>query len=171
MQSARLIESLERFPAVVSALTSGLAPARARWRPADGGWSMLEIVAHLADEEVEDFRARLALTLEDADAPWPPIAPEAWVRGRDYQGMDLERVLARFRDERGESVRWLKSLKATPWAQGHEHPGLGLLSAGDLLLSWAAHDALHLRQLARRLYQSVLHDGEGFAADYAGPWE
>ena len=72
-----LINALERFPDLLRAAVSKLAPEDARWRPPDGAWSILEIVSHVADEEVEDFRRRLEITLADPAAEWPPIDPRA----------------------------------------------------------------------------------------------
>ncbi|MCP4798050.1 MAG: DinB family protein, partial [Phycisphaeraceae bacterium] len=49
-------------------------------------------------------------------------------------------------------------------------PRSGSLRAGDLLAAWCAHDALHLRQLARRLHELTVVRGGGFDAGYAGDW-
>ncbi|NUP91044.1 MAG: DinB family protein, partial [Candidatus Sumerlaeia bacterium] len=50
----------------------------------------------------------------------------------------------------------------------HRHPKAGPLRAGDLLAAWAAHDALHLRQIAKRLLDLARRDAGGFKTDYAG---
>ncbi|MHC4992905.1 MAG: DinB family protein, partial [Planctomycetota bacterium] len=63
MNHAALVDALERFGATLPVLVRDVSTGDARWRPPDGAWSILEIVTHLADEEVEDFRTRLRLTL------------------------------------------------------------------------------------------------------------
>jgi hypothetical protein len=172
LQAHALVESLARFPAVVDALVDDLPSERARWRPTADEWSIIEMVHHLVDEEVEDFRARLDRTLDDPGAEWTPVDPERWVVERRYQDADLEQIRARFAEERRASVEWLRELQlgAVNWSAAHEHDAFGRLRAGDLLASWAAHDALHLRGLAQRLYEFAVRDGEGFSATYAGPW-
>ena len=170
MNAAQLIDSLARFPDVLSGALGGLDPERARWRPEGGGWSLLDIAHHLADEEVEDFRMRLERTLRDPAEEWPGIDPEARVLGRREDPSTIEQVLARFRSERARSVDWLRSLETPDWTLGHRHPSLGELRAGDLLLSWVEHDWLHLRQVARGMFQLGLRSGEGFDAGYAGAW-
>lgn len=152
----------------LAALVAGLDEARARRRPGPEAWSILEIVNHLADEEAEDFRARLLSTLEDPSRDWPPIDPVGWVRARDYQGRDLAESLDRFRRERTASLAALDGLAAPDWRRTYEHPSLGPLSAADLLASWHAHDLLHLRQVAQRLYS--LGAAGGGKPDYAGSW-
>ena len=70
----------------------------------------------------------------------------------------------------GEGRLLLKSLKNPDWTRTKTHPKLGSLSAGDLLTAWAAHDHLHLRQIAKRKWQLVQRDGGEYSADYAGKW-
>jgi hypothetical protein len=170
MDARRLTDALEHNLPVLLALLEGRSGADAARRPTPHDWSLLEIACHLLDEEREDFRARLRLLLEDPAQPWPPIDPEGWVTARGYAERDLATVLRELEAERRASVAWLRGLGEVDWTVAHEHPVLGPLRAGDLLTSWAAHDALHLRQLARRLHQEVERDAGDFSPDYAGPW-
>ena len=174
MELLQLIPELTRTPSVVSAIVTDLPLEAARWRPAPGAWSVLEIVAHLADEEAEDFRTRLRLTLENPEEPWPRIDPEGWVQARRYQERELGDELERFRREREDSLEWLETLARTSgtrdWERAHEHPALGTLRAGDLLAAWVAHDALHLRQLVQRAFQRARQMTSAFETRYAGDW-
>ncbi len=139
-------------------------------RPSAAEWSVLEIACHLVDEEREDFRARLESTLADPDAAWAPIDPEGWVAARGYAKRDLTAVTKDFVRERARSVAWLRGLGDVDWERTHRRPGLGTLRAGDVLASWVAHDALHLKQLAKRMHQRCRADAAPFSTDYAGPW-
>ena len=58
-----IIGRLRANAAVFEALCRNVADEQARWRPSADKWSMLEVMSHLADEEVEDFRTRVDLTL------------------------------------------------------------------------------------------------------------
>lgn len=165
-----LIARLDHFPVVLVALCGNLSTQGARWRPRLSAWSILEVLGHLEEEERRDFRPRIESTLRDPLEPWAPIDPETWVREHGYQERDLAAVLREFTLERARSVHWLRALAAPDWEAAHEHPRLGRLRAGDLLAAWAAHDALHLRQLARRMHEGVVADAGAFHVDYAGPW-
>ena len=169
MNFARLTIELERFPAILRALVSGLSEEEVRFRPAEGVWSILEIVSHLADEEVEDFRARVESTLRDPDEDWNPIDPAAWVKERKYQEGDCTAALARFETERAKSVAFLRGLEAPPWSSAKVHPILGTLHAGDVFVSWVVHDQLHLRQITARLREIALRLGGGYSSRYAEP--
>jgi len=160
---------MQRFPPALQALLAELPPEDARLRGPEGKWSILEVICHLADEEADDFRARTRLTLEDPARDWPKIDPEGWPRDRNYNERDLSAELDRFAAARTESLAWLRSLHEPDWQSTHEHPR-GDLTAGDLMASWAAHDALHLRQIARRLYELAARDAPGRDIGYAGPW-
>lgn len=171
MKRTSLIASLEHFANILPVVVRDLPAADACWKPADGAWSILEVLGHLADEEVEDFRRRLELTLSDPALDWPGIDPERSAIERRYNEADLQIALDRFLAERGNSVRWLKNLPPeVDWSIGHVHPTAGTLRAGDLLASWAAHDWLHLRQITKRLFQLTERDGGKYETRYAGEW-
>jgi hypothetical protein len=165
-----LIDRLERFADALPAVVGGLSDEDARWRPDEDSWSVLEVVAHLADEELEDFRRRVELTLRDPDAPWPPIDPAGWAVERRYNEGTLPDAVARFVAARRASVAWLRGLKNPAWSNAYRHPKLGSMRAGEVFSAWVAHDALHLRQIAKRLYQMTARDGGGYPLDYAGSW-
>lgn len=168
MQIETLAARMARFPAGLRSMLGGLAEEDARWRPGGGGWSILEVVNHLADEEVEDFRERLSRTLADPSREWPPIDPEGVVASRRYNERDLGDSLARFAVARAESIAWLRGLADPDWKAARRLARGGELTAGDLLAAWAAHDALHLRQIARRLFDLARRDLPGMSAAYAG---
>lgn len=94
------IRRLEAGATTFQGLLRGVTEEQARWKPAADRWSMLEVVCHLADEEVEDFRRRLDLTLHQPGERWPRIDPEAWVEERKYGEQELSESLQRFLSER-----------------------------------------------------------------------
>jgi hypothetical protein len=170
MEASRLIRSLDWFGGVLPGVVAGVADDDARWKPADGAWSILEIIGHLLDEEVRDFRTRVRLTLEDPMQDWPKIDPEGWAVAERYNDRDLDDVAQKWIAERRTSVLWLRGMTNVDWSRSHPHPKAGQLSAGDLLTAWAAHDALHLRQIAKRLFQLAERNGGECSARYAGEW-
>jgi hypothetical protein len=171
MDHAALIGRLEAFGKGLPTVVAGFAAADLRWKPLSGNWSILEVLCHLADEEVEDFRARLAFVLEQREGGWPSIDPERWAMERQYNEQDAGAVVARFVHERERSVAWLRGLgMKTDWSLGYDHPRFGKIPGGVLLASWAAHDALHLRQIAKRMHEMAARDGGEYGTIYAGEW-
>ena len=166
----RMISALENSGAAFHALLINVNEEDARWKPPSQNWSLLEIVCHLVDEEREDFRKRIELTLRDNTIAWPSINPELWAVDRRYNDQNFQAMVQALIDERKNSVQWLKSLEEPDWYATYSHPQLGEIRAGDLLVSWVAHDQLHLRQIAKRKYEMIDRDSGAFSYDYAGEW-
>lgn len=170
MELQRYIDAMATNAERITVLVSSVAPDQASWRPAPDSWSILEVINHLYDEEREDFRLRLDLTLHHPDRPLPPIDPEGWVSKRAYQQRDFQESLERFQFERQQSLKWLRSLHAPDWTRPCNHPHLSQLRAGDLLAAWAAHDLLHLRQLVELHYLFLAAHTTPYQVLYAGDW-
>ncbi len=170
MNAEAAIRSMTQFPAILSALVEGLSGQAWRRKPDSGKWSILEIVCHLRDEEREDFRLRLQLTVTEPGTPWPPIDPVAAAVERKYNQQDPQTVLDDFLHERRDSLTWLHGRANIDWNITCEHAKLGVFHAGDLLAAWAAHDLLHMRQITRRLYESLAASSHPYKTGYAGDW-
>ncbi len=169
MEWRRLVDQLEASGKTLADLFVDVDDGELRWRPSPERWSMLEVLVHLWDEEKEDFRPRLASTLEDPARDWPPIDPEGWVRERRYYRRDLAEALDGFRAERAASLAWLRSLESPDWDSAHEHGDLGVLRAGDLLAAWTAHDVLHIRQVANLRIEYLGVKTAPYSSRYAMP--
>jgi len=155
---------------VVQTLVADVSIEQAHWKPAEDKWSILEVVNHLYDEEREDFRPRLEKTLRDPKEKWDRIEPKVWAIERKYNGRNLEDSLANFLSEREKSLGWLRTLMNPNWENTHISGKL-ILSAGDLLASWVAHDILHIKQITRLHYDYVAHLSAPFSPLYAGEWK
>jgi hypothetical protein len=170
MNSDALIRRLSALPRALEPLLNSITRKEAQWKPPSGAWSILEIVNHLADEEVDDFRRRLELTHFSPGEAWPPIDPEGWARERRYNERELGESMTRFVAERRKSLAWLAGIGDVDWTKAYEHPKFGAITAGTLLGSWVAHDTLHLRQMAKRLYELSALDAAPHPIEYAGAW-
>jgi hypothetical protein len=155
---------------VFESLVRNVSPEQAKWRPAPEKWSILEVVNHLYDEEREDFRQRLELVLSVPGQPFPKIDPRGWVTSRGYYERKLESSLNSFLAEREVSLNWLARLESPNWENRNEGPN-GILTGGDLMASWLAHDYLHIRQLTRLHWQYLGEIAHPYSTAYAGPWK
>lgn len=165
-----IIDRMARFPTVLRAAATSASIEDARWKPGPEHWSILEVCCHMLDEEREDFRLRLQSTLEDPARAWARLDLKDVATKRKYNERELATVLTEFEQERARSVGWLRSPRPADWSLAYIHPEAGPVRAGDLLASWAAHDALHLRQISKRLYELAKRDTPGMSVDYAGTW-
>ncbi|MCB0650528.1 MAG: DinB family protein [Saprospiraceae bacterium] len=169
MYHSEVIAQLKRNKAIFEHQFKGLTNLQYSWKPAPEKWCLLEILCHLHDEEVEDFRARVKHVLETPEAPMPPIDPEGWVTARKYAEADFEERLDAFLTERQNSIDWLESLEDPKWTNVYHHPALGAMSAQKFLSNWLTHDLLHFRQIGNvKFFYLQYITGEDLS--YAGNW-
>jgi len=169
MNLSYCIERLSTNVNIIAGLAHNLSAEQARWRPQPDKWSVLEVINHLYDEEREDFRARLDMLLHQPEKPWTPIDPPKWAIERAYNQRDMGQSLESFLRERSISIKWLISLDNPQFENKYEHPK-GVISAGDLLASWVAHDLLHIKQLARLHWEYLNSVSPPYRTEYAGKW-
>ena len=165
-----MINRLERIPDSLALLLADLSTDDARWRPSESDWSILEIICHLIDEDLDDFGTRLRMTLEAPEADWPKIDPKAAAGARGYRDRDLQMMLHQFSAVRRTEANWLHTVADHDFFIEKSQPTFGTIRAGDILAAWCAHDDLHLRQIARRLHEMTAYKAGPFAIDYAGDW-
>lgn len=169
MDLQSIITQLTRQAEAIRALVEDVPHKQARWKPSPDDWSILEVIHHLYDEEIEDFRRHLDHILYHADQPWPRINPGGWVTERRYNEQEPDALLAKFLAARQESLAWLATLGAADWHAAIAMPW-GALTAGDMLASWAAHDLLHLRQLVELHFAWTRQAVAPYSVEYAGEW-
>jgi hypothetical protein len=162
------VEELRCHCGVIAALVDGVGIEQARWRPAPERWTIVEVINHLADEEHEDFRRRFALTITDPAAEWPPIDPQGAITERGYNDRELRASLDAFLEQRTRSLEWLDSLTDVDLDCQHEHPVFPPLKAGDLLVSWVAHDLHHIRQIVQLKLEHLTAHAGAYSVEYAG---
>jgi len=169
MQPQTIVKKLEENTSVFKYLLKNKSIEEYTFRPNHNSWCLLEVVCHVLDEEVEDFRARVAHVLTHPNLPLKPISPEKWPMERNYLEKDFETTLESFLMERKKSVDWLSSLNDPNWQQTVDHPEVGPRSAKKFLVNWLAHDYHHIRQI-NKINHSYLKFSSGDDLTYAGEW-
>ena len=163
-------QQLARQAETIRQIIAGVSDEQAHWKPTPDDWSIVEVINHLYDEEREDFRTRVDYVLHRPGEDPPPIDPQGWVTARAYNQRALDPSLANWLDERQRSITWLQELAEPAWENAYQHPAGFRLRAGDLLVSWAAHDLLHLRQLVELHYAWHKTQSAPYEVEYAGDW-
>ncbi|HZL85854.1 MAG TPA: DinB family protein [Candidatus Krumholzibacteria bacterium] len=163
----RLVEQHGLYPSVIASLVRAVDLESMRAREAEGRWSPLEILAHLLDEEREDFRPR-AQAASMSRRIDTKIDPVGWVTQRAYNAKDPEQLCREFEHERAESCNWLRALDPELLEASLEHPQLGRMRCGDFVAAWRVHDLLHLRQLSTALTVILARPLSDWRLGYAG---
>ena len=166
---AHIISELENNYQVFKSLFSNQTKTTYLWRPKPDKWNLLEIVCHLYDEELDDFRYRTQHILEHPEKPMPSIDPTGWVLSRNYADQYYHERLSALLEARQKSIAWLRALKDPKWDNYYTHPVFGKVSAQLYLNNWLAHDYLHIRQVMALKFAYLEVEGKESLA-YAGGW-
>ena len=169
MEFKVLRQELEHSAAMIASLLTGISQEQARVKPAPDSWSVLEVVCHLYDEEREDFREHLDFILHRQEQEWHRIDTVGWVTERKYNEQDFGEMQAKFYAERKKSLAWLDGLADAAWDTAYRLPW-GPISAGDMFVSWIAHDNLHVRQLVELRRLRIESMSKPYQVEYAGEW-
>ena len=133
-------------PEVLASLVHGLSEEQLSRRPAPDKWSIREIVAHLADDElVGGYRIRLILS-----APGTPIQAfdqDVWARTGRYGTSDVSESLAVYRTLRSANLSLLHALTPAEWDMSGVHAERGIETVRDIAAYFAGHDINHFRQI------------------------
>jgi uncharacterized damage-inducible protein DinB len=146
------IREIAQVPELLRKATAGLTPAQLDTPYRDGGWTVRQVVHHLADSHMNSFlRTKLALTEEV-----PTIKPydqNAWVTLADVRGMDIESSLSLLEGLHARFVALLSSLRAEDFARTFMHPENGptTLDRNLQIYAWhGKHHTAHITSLRTR---------------------
>jgi uncharacterized damage-inducible protein DinB len=145
-----LIVLLRSTSVVLRALVRGLDDEQARETPGVDEWSIVAVVAHLADADEKGIERIEVMTSEDV----PTIEgydQAALAEERGNQRMNLSDALARFESIRAQRVAALEQLQDDAWDRTGRHTQEGIISLQQLTLHMCRHDAIHLEQIARMI--------------------
>ncbi len=144
------IALLERTPAALRALLSGLSEAWITGNEGPETFSPFDNLGHLIHGERTDWipRARLILA-QGANRTFEPY--DRFAQARASEGKSVATLLDEFAALRATNIATLRSWSLSERELSLEgvHPSLGPVTLRQLLATWVAHDLGHLAQTAR----------------------
>jgi len=144
-----LLLTLESTPAWLARAAARLSAEDARRRPAEGVFSLIENVWHLADLEREGYGERLRQILSEREPFLADFDGDRIARERNYQGLDLAKGLALFTVAREDNLEALRSRSLPDWTRSGEQEGVGRVTLEDVARMMAEHDRSHTRDITR----------------------
>ena len=155
---------LRRTPAVLRELLLDLPGPWTGATEGPGTWSPFDVVGHLIHGERTDWMPRVEHLLRHGDTvPFPVFDREAMFA--ESQGLSLSELLDTLARSRTESLDRLMALGLTgaDLTRRGRHPEFGVVTLGQHLATWVAHDLSHVGQVVRvmaRQYSTAV-----------GPWQ
>ena len=127
--------------------------------PAPGEWSALECLQHMLDtEQVFQFRLQAFMKGED----FPAFNPDTQGSKPDQNWQPAD-YAEKFTQLRIESVKALEKVTLEDLGRKARHQELGIVTMGEFVNEWAAHDLNHTVKAERAMMQLFLRG--------CGPWQ
>ncbi|MGA3043684.1 MAG: DinB family protein [Bryobacteraceae bacterium] len=134
------------------------------WRPSPERWSISMVLAHLAEAEIRTYRHRFAPML-DEDGPLLP-AYDQMALFRSQAHFDPYAEMARFEEERGETLALLEGMPHAAGDRSGRHAEFGVITVAQLLNEFAFHDLGHIRQVMELYRAHVFYPEMGAYQGY-----
>jgi len=151
MDTATVIEALERAPGIVVPLVREIQPAALKQRPAVRKWSAHEHACHLAKVHGLFFD-RLEQILASPSPVITPYDPGQSDPDDLLLRMDLDESLQKYVEDRHRLIDRLRRLSAEEWSRTAEHDEYSHYSVFIMFRHLALHDFFH----AYRIEELVL---------------
>jgi uncharacterized damage-inducible protein DinB len=146
-ESNETVIARQREATVTLARLIASAPEAAlRLPPAPGKWSVVAILAHLAEAELT-ASWRYRQMIEHPGATLASYDQEEWARLGEYASWDPREAIEMFRLLREANLRLLAGLSAEEWQRWGTHVERGHMTVADLALHMTGHDARHIDQI------------------------
>ena len=150
-ERADAIATLAELPEQLRNAVDGLSATQLSTPYREGGWTVRQVVHHVADSHMNALiRVKLSLT-ED----WPTVKPydeAAWAKLHDMTA-PVEWSLELIEALHGRWVMMLQSLTEEQWKRGYTHPQNGRMTVemATLLYAWhSRHHVAHITHLRSR---------------------
>jgi uncharacterized damage-inducible protein DinB len=147
---AQIAEAPERLRDALRDL--GPEQLRTPYRP--GGWTVAQVVHHLADSHMNAY-VRFKLALTEGTPTIKPYKEERWAELADASSTEIEPSIRLIEGLHARWVAMLRTLTLEDWARTFLHPEQGRevsLDRNLAIYSWhGRHHVAHITELRRRM--------------------
>ena len=143
-----LMAKMRHLPAAVETAVQDLTDAQLNTPYREGGWTVGQVVHHLADSHLNGF-VRMKLMLTEVGPVLKPYDQDAWAKLPDTAAMPIDSSILILR---GLHERWfalLESLPEASWNRSALHPEVGVVTLADFLADYARHGEQHVEQVTK----------------------
>lgn len=145
VERARLIDRIATVPAALRAAVQGLSEAQLDTPYRDGGWTVRQVVHHVADSHINAY-VRCKLTLTEENPPAKGYDENAWALQADVK-LPIAPSLALLEPLHLRLVHALRAAPAAAFARTCLHSEKGKLTLDDLLATYAWHGHHHVAHI------------------------
>jgi len=140
----------EETPKLLAGLIAKASRNELTTRPAENKWSIGEILAHLAEDEISTAW-RYRQMVEHNGIELAGFDQDLWARLGAYPTREPRESLELFRLLRATNLLFLKQLAPEQWDCFGIHAERGRITVRDLAVHMVGHDANHVEQIRKLL--------------------
>jgi uncharacterized damage-inducible protein DinB len=140
------IERIHHLPEYAAAAVAGLTEAQLDTPYREGGWTVRQVIHHLADAHLNGF-TRMKLALTEERPTLKTYDQDAWALTADAHIHPMRASLGILE---GLHARWATLLENLPeevWARTALHPEAGEMDLDRMLAIYAGHGDHHVAQI------------------------
>jgi hypothetical protein len=141
------IERIRALPGLLENAVKGLSNAQLDTPYRDGGWSVRQVVHHLADSHMNAF-VRMKLILTEEHPALKPYDQDRWAALVDGAQLPVHSSLAIVRGLHERWVALMESIPDTAWPRAGYHPERGDITLEKILMIYSGHGEKHVQQIA-----------------------
>lgn len=145
-QRAVCVAQIGEMPARLFVAAAGLTPAQLDTPYRPGGWTVRQLVHHIADSHMNAF-ARFKLTLTENEPTIKTYQEALWAELADTKTPPIEPSLAIIENLHRRWVILLRSLGPADWPRKFRHPEWGSATVDFLLAQYSWHGRHHVAHI------------------------
>ena len=146
MEIKRILNGLERSPALLRELVAAVPAARMMEHRIAGKWCIHEHAVHLAKVQTM-INERLRRFMTEAAPEFVPYVPGTSTPKDELMKLDLKESLKKFALERKKFVGMLRQLKRKDWQKKAKHPEFDEYTPYIMARHLVLHDAVHMYRI------------------------
>lgn len=142
----RMVEQIRVLPGLVEKAVDGLGDRQLDTPYREGGWTVRQVVHHLADSHMNAL-IRMKLMLTENHPTLKPYDQNEWAKLVDTNTAPVTSAISILR---GLHERWLallENLHDDQWRRTAHHPESGTMTIEDLLRIYSGHGEKHVGQI------------------------
>ena len=145
-QRREFIDAIAEVPARLSDAIRGLSPAQLDTPYRPGGWTVRQVVHHLADSHMNSY-VRFKLALTEDEPTIKTYEENLWAQLADSRDTPVETSFALLENLHKRWVIMLRSLKPADFARTFRHPEWGRDTVDFLHAQYAWHGRHHVAHI------------------------
>jgi len=143
---AQFIKEIEQAPSRLREAVKGLSVEQVHHAYRDGGWTVQQVVHHLADSHMNAY-VRLKLGATENNPTIKPYDENLWANLADAKEADIQISLSLIDALHQRLIAFLRALHDTAFARTINHPELGTVRLDKYLSMYAWHGRHHVAHI------------------------